>query len=61
MLTNGSIIKSIELFPFRAAILYHNYVISSFEPFPSDFTGGLRFLSLRFPDLENEDPGQTFG
>ena len=48
--------KSIELFPFRAAILYHNYVISSFEPFPSDFMGGLRFL-----DLENEDPGQTFG
>ena len=31
------------------------HVISSFEPFPSDFTEGLRFL-----DLENEDPGQTF-
>ena len=23
--------------------------------------GGLRFLGLRFLDLENEDPGQTFG
>ena len=31
------------------------------EPFPSDFTGGLPFLGLRFLDLENGDPGQTFG
>ena len=30
-------------------------------PYPSDFTGGLRFLGLRFLDLKNEDPGQTFG
>ena len=32
-----------------------------FVPYPSNFAGGLRFLGLRFLDLENEDPGQTFG
>ena len=31
-----------------------------FVPHPSDFAGGLRFLGLRFLDLENEDPGQTW-
>ena len=37
-------------------------VISSFELFPSDFMGALRFQGLCFPGLENEDdPGQNFG
>ena len=31
-------------------------VISSFKSYPSDFMG-----VLRFPGLENEDPGQNFG
>ena len=33
-------------------------VISTIEPFQSEFWGG---GGLRFLDLENEDPGQPFG
>ena len=36
-------------------------VISIIEPFQSEFGGGGGGGGLRFLDLENEDPGQTFG
>ena len=37
-------------------------VISSFEPFPSDFEGALRFLHLGgdWGYIENEDAGQFY-
>ena len=52
--------KSSAAVLFRTLLKCLQVVKSSFQPFPSDFEGGLRFLHTGRDYVENEDRGRNF-